>query len=278
MTLHILPDLQQGSEEWFAQRRGMVTASVVDRLLTVGSPGAIDYDCPECEAPANSPCISRSRKEPTPIKTPHSIRAAVAADHAKDAPPVIETADNDTSRALTATLVAERISGFTEDTPMSSDMWRGVEMEPIARDIYFERIAPVTEVGFMVEDKWGYQIGYSPDGLVGDDGLIEIKAPRAKTHLTTVLADKVPAYNMAQLQTGLLVTSRKWVDFIPFVGGFPMWTKRVYPDPVWQTAIVAAVEQFEKTAAEMETAYRAATAGIPLTEHVNPYKVDLKLS
>lgn len=270
MTLHEFPQIVQGSEEWHGQRRGIVTASAVGALVSVGAPDALSVGCPECHAFADDPCISAARKVPTPIKTIHGARTSIAAER----PPVYSVADNDTSRGLTAALVAERIAGFTEDGPMTSDMWRGVECEPIARDYYSEHYAPVTETGFMVRDDWGFSIGYSPDGLVGDDGLIEVKAPRAKTHLTTVLADKVPAYNMAQLQTGLLVSGRKWIDFIPFVGGLPLWKTRVYPDPAWHKAIVAAVAQFELTAAEMVAKYMTATEGLPATERV----VELEMS
>jgi hypothetical protein len=265
MTLHILAELEQGSPEWHDQRRGMVTASVVGRLIAVGAPGALTILCPTCHAPADSPCLSAARKEPTPIKTIHDARTAAASS----LPPVYETADNETSRALTATLATERISGWTEDTPMNSDMWRGVIHEPIAREKYAEHYGPVTEVGFMVRDDWGFEIGYSPDGLVGDDGLLEIKAPRGKTHLLTVLDDTVPVYNMAQLQAGLLVSGRAWVDFVPFVGGLPLWRKRVTPDPAWHRAIVAAVANFETNAAEMVAAYQQATNGLPMTERLD---------
>ena len=115
-----------------------------------------------------------------------------------------------------------------------------------------------------VEDGW--QLGYSPDGLVGTDGLIEIKSPRAKTHLNTILADEVPAFYMPQLQAGLLVSGRDWVDFVSYVGGMPLWVKRVLPDPRWFEAIVAAVTRFETTAAEMVAAYEQATKGLPQTE------------
>ncbi len=154
--------------------------------------------------------------------------------------PTLTVADNDVSRGLIATLVTERVTGWTEDTPMSSDMWRGVEHEPYARDAYATHHGDVTEVGFMVRDEDGWTLGYSPDGLVGDDGLIEIKCPRAKTHLKTILADEVPAYYMAQCQAGLLVSGRKWLDFVSFVAGMPLYTKRVQPDPAWADAITAA--------------------------------------
>lgn len=265
MTLTILPELQQGTPEWHDQRRGMVTASVVDKLVTVGPPDALTVACPTCDAPPVSSCISTARKAPTALKNVHPTRTAAAGN----LPPVIGVADNETSRGLTATLVAERIAGWTEDLPMTSDMYRGNDSEPFARDVYAEHHGDVEQVGFMVRDDWGFQIGYSPDGLVGDDGLIEIKAPRAKNHLLTVLSGKTPAHNMAQLQTGLLVSGRKWVDFIPYCGGLPLWTTRVYPDLAWQEAIVAAVAKFETNAAEMVANYRAATAGLPMTERID---------
>jgi len=264
MGLHILPDLEQGSEEWFEQRRGMVTASVVGHLLSVAAPGATSYECPECAAPDGEPCISL--RGGTPIKTTHSGRVAVAAANAATAEPVIEVADNKTSRGLTALLVAERITGVTDETPMTPDMWRGVEHEPFAREVYSEHVATVTEIGFMVRDEADWQLGYSPDGLVGDDGAIEIKSPRAKTHLETILADKVPSEYMPQCQAGLLVSGRKWLDFVSFVGGMPLYVKRVYPDRAWHEAIVAAVSHFEYNAARITAEYERRVADMPKTE------------
>jgi hypothetical protein len=217
MTLIELPDLIQGSEEWHDQRRGMVTASVVGKLVT---------------------------------------------------PKTIRPANNDDSRGLTALLVAERITGYTDPTYMSDDMLRGVEDEPRAIEAYSEHYAPVTTSGFMVRDEDGWKLGYSPDGLVGDDGLIEVKSRRSKKHLTTILADEVPAENMAQCQAGLLVSGREWLDYVSYCGGMPLFVKRVRPDPRWFDAIIAAVEQFEKTAAEMIANYEASVADLPMTERV----------
>ena len=148
---------------------------------------------------------------------------------------------------------------------MTSDMWRGVESEPFAREEYAEHFAPVEQVGFMVRDDWGYQIGYSPDGLVGDDGLIEIKSRRQKKHLQTILADEVPAENMAQLQAGLLVSGRAWCDYVSYCGGMPLWRKRVEPDPKWHAAIVEAVAHFELNVAVITEKYTAAVQGLPQT-------------
>ena len=267
MSTTILPNLEQRSEEWYAARRGIVTASVVGRLVTYGPPDAISVACPTCEARPENPCMALGRKVPTPIKTVHPART----EHAAGRAPVFDVADNDTSRGLTETLIAERITGWTEDTPMNSDMWRGVEAEPYARAAYCASHARAREVGFMRRDEDGWTLGYSPDGLVGDDGLIEIKAPRAKTHLRTILADEVPAYNMAQLQAGLLVSGRKWIDFVSFVGGMPLYVKRVTPDADWFEAITAACIAFEQTATQTLADYRERVAGLPMTERVPKY-------
>lgn len=181
----------------------------------------------------------------------------------------LKVAANDTSRALALLLVAERITGWVDPVYVGGDMIRGTLDEPVARDWYGEHHASVSEVGFIVRDDWGFSIGYSPDGLVGDDGLIEVKSRRAKKHLATILADEVPAENVAQIQCGLLVSGRSWCDYVSWCGGMPMWTKRVFPDPAWQDAIVEAVRAFEATAAEMVATYTERTAGLPATERTS---------
>jgi hypothetical protein len=186
-------------------------------------------------------------------------------------PTTIKPANNDKSRALTTLLVAERITGWVDPVYVSDDMMRGTLDEPIARAKYAEHYAPVTEIGFMVRDDWGYRIGYSPDGLVGDDGLIEIKSRRAKKQLDTILRDEVPIENMAQIQAGLLVTGRKWLDYVSFCGGMPLFVRRVHRDQRWFDAITAAVNAFEETAARMVNHYTAAIAGRPATERIEHF-------
>lgn len=271
MPLHVYDDLEQGSDEWLAARRGIVTASVVGQLITVGAPSPMTSPCVTCDAPAGEPCVSVARKDRAPIKTMHPTRIP-----AHDAPPTIEPAYTDTSIALTTLLAAERITGWSDPVFVSNDMLRGTLDEPIARDLYAEHYAPVTEVGFMVLDastptqQW--RLGYSPDGLVGDDGLIEIKSRRQKKHLQTILTNKVPAENMAQIQAGLLVSGRDWCDYVSYCGGMPLWTIRVRPDERWFDAIDAAVRQFETTAADIVTTYHAAVAGRPATERIDHFQ------
>jgi hypothetical protein len=189
-------------------------------------------------------------------------------------------ASNDTSRRLTLALVAERITGETEPVFMNDDMLRGHLEEPRARDMYAEHFSGgeiVSETGFMVRDDWGFSLGYSPDGLVGDNGLIEVKAPRAKGHIATILSSQVPDRHMPQIQAGLLVSGREWCDFISFYGGLPPFVTRVYADPKWAEAIVAAVAAFEQAAVQMTERYDLATRGLPATERRIELPTDLGL-
>lgn len=263
MTLTVHTELVQGSDEWHDVRRGIVTASTVGNLITTRRLAALDYDCPDCGAEAQNPCRSKT-KAGAVIKTLHTDRAEVA--RRSPSPLIFETASNDISRSLTLVLTAERINGWTEESYINDAMWRGIEDEPKARAVYAEHYAPVTEVGFMIEDRWGYRIGYSPDGLVGDDGLIEIKSRSPKAQLATILADVPPTENMPQLQAGLLVSGRKWLDYVSFAAGMPMFVKRVYPDPKWFDAITNAVAAFEANATEMMRVYDEATTHLHPTE------------
>jgi len=267
ISLQVFDDIEQGTPEWFAARCGIVTASVVWHLITKGSPDVLTVSCPKCQALPAESCISTARKVPTPIKTAHDERASIAAD----LPPVLTVANNDTSRGLTNTLVAERITGRVVQTSPNQAMQRGTLDEPYAREVYAEHHAPVDEVGFMVRDFGKFKLGYSPDGLVGDDGLIEIKSRDPKKHLATILADEVPAENMAQCQTGLFVTRRAWLDYTSYAGGMPLWTKRVYPDARWQDAITDAALTFESNAADITNRYLAAVEGLPATEYIDHF-------
>lgn len=112
----------------------------------------------------------------------------------------------------------------------------------------------------------GNKLGYSPDGLVGEEGLIEIKSRRQKKQLATILADEVPLENMSQIQAGLMVSGRAWLDYLSFCAGMPLYRKRVYPDPRWQVALIDALTTFEETAAQMVYTYTTRIKGAPTTQ------------
>lgn len=169
--------------------------------------------------------------------------------------PTLKPASNDKERAHLYELVAQRITGFVEPRYISDDMLRGREDEVTARALYSQHYAPAREVGFITNDEWGFTLGYSPDGLVDDDGLIEGKSRRQKFQIETIVNGVVPVDFTIQCQTGLLVSKRKWLDFISYSGGLPMVTLRMWPDPEMQAAIIAAARAFETKAAQMVADY-----------------------
>lgn len=169
--------------------------------------------------------------------------------------PTLKIANNDKTRAHVWELAAQRITQYTEPSYIGDDMLRGFDDEIRARDLYSEKYAPVEEIGFITDDRFGFTIGYSPDGLVGDDGLIECKSRRQKYQIQTISENAVPDEYMLQLQTGLLVTGRKWIDFISYSGGLPMFVTRVIPDAAIQTAIIDAATEFEAKVVQAVQSY-----------------------
>jgi predicted phage-related endonuclease len=177
--------------------------------------------------------------------------------------PTLKVANNDKTRAHAYELAFQRITGFVEPHYISDSMLRGKEDELNARDEYRKHFARVEEVGFVTTDRHGFTLGYSPDGLVGDDGLIEVKSRAGKYQVQTIATDEVPEEFMLQLQTGLLVTGRAWCDFISYCGGLPMFVKRVEPIPEFQEAIIAAAFAFNARVDEIVQEYRSTIATMP---------------
>lgn len=178
--------------------------------------------------------------------------------------PTLKAASNDKERAHLYELLAQRVTQFVEPRYISDDMLRGTEDEIDALLLYAKHYAPVTECGFITNDKWGFTIGYSPDSFVGDDGLIECKSRRQKYQVQTILEGCVPAEHMIQVQTGLLVTEREWLDYVSYSNGLPLFVVRVLPIPAYQEAIVEAATAFEeRLKARMGNYINAAVTLIP---------------
>lgn len=173
--------------------------------------------------------------------------------------PTLKIANNDKVKIHLYELLAQRVTNYVEPHFQSYDMERGNFDEEHARGKYRETYAPVTECGFITNDKWGFTIGYSPDGLVGDDGLIECKSRVQKWQMKTLVENvskgEIPDDYVMQIQTGLLVSERKWCDFISYSGGMVMPVVRVFPIPEIQDAILAAAADFEARLADARAVY-----------------------
>jgi len=115
--------------------------------------------------------------------------------------------------------LAERVTGPDYDTPTNKWMDRGTALEPYARKEYEnETFTEVQEIGFISS---GDFFGYSPDGLVGDDGMIEIKCPDGTKFVRFSLTREIDKAHMAQMQWGLLISGRRWCDYVMYHPDFP---------------------------------------------------------
>jgi len=173
--------------------------------------------------------------------------------------PTLKIADNEKTRAHVYELAAQRVTGHVEPSFQGFDMVRGQEEEQDALSLYSEQCAPVEYCGFITNDKWGFTLGYSPDGLVGEPGLAECKSRNQKLQMQTIVEylpnDTIPEDFRLQCQTGLLVSEREWLDFISYSNGMPMVVVRVYPDAEMQQAIVDAASAFEEKIAAARLTY-----------------------
>lgn len=147
-----------------------------------------------------------------------------------------------------AELVAERLTGVSAASFTNAAMQWGTETEPHARAAYgFFHDADVAQVGF-VQHPVIQMAGASPDGLVGEVGMVEIKCPNTGTHIDTLLGAEVPTKYFTQMQFQMACTGRQWCDFVSFDPRMPenlrLFTKRVPRDQDVIDALDNAVRVF----------------------------------
>jgi putative phage-type endonuclease len=143
-------------------------------------------------------------------------------------------------------LAVERITRVKEESYQNATMQRGIEMEAEARQAY-EIItgSEVKEVGLCYPNEKKLY-GASPDGLIGDDGCLEIKSPTSAVHVEYLLGNALPTAYFQQTQGQLLVTGRKWCDFMSYFPGVMPLIIRVTPDKLFQKSLAVELEIFCK--------------------------------
>lgn len=211
-----MSEIVQRSPEWYAERRGKVTASRVADI------------------------IARTKTGPS------ASRANYLAE-----------------------LVAERLTGVTADSYVSPAMQRGTDLEPAARSAYeFDRDCDVQPVGFVNHPTIA-MAGASPDGLVGDDGLVEFKAPNTATHIATLRGAEIDGKYITQMQWQMACCpERKWCDWISFDDRLPqsmqLFIKRVPRDGAMIVRLEREVEEFlaelDATVADLRARYEREAA------------------
>lgn len=208
--------------------------------------------------------------------------------------PRLGVADNATSRGLIHRLAMERLTGHPVDAGATTyAMRRGTELEPYAREHFRQHWLDdgqtLTEAGFITRDHDAtdtapaYRIGYSPDGLIDNDGILEIKCPGPEKFLTWFEESEryyqdhgepgyVPAEHMAQVQTGLYVAGRRHAVFMAYTPGLAPIVSDVSLSPVWVDAIKSAVQAAETKLNALVDLHRNATSGEPFDQWFDPFE------
>jgi putative phage-type endonuclease len=158
-----------------------------------------------------------------------------------------------------AQIIAERLTGCVAPSFTNSAMQHGTETEPEARRAYeFYVDRDVQQVGFVAHPQIE-MAGASPDGLVGDDGLLELKCPNTATHIETLLTGRIPDKYHKQMQFQLACTGREWCDFASYDNRMPermrLFVKRVSRDAQdigeIETAVRAFLLEIDETLARL---------------------------
>lgn len=140
-------------------------------------------------------------------------------------------------------LIGERMTGeLAEPFQGNVHTRRGHELEGVARELYRDATGETEpqEVGIILN----HDVGYSPDSLIGDNGLLEIKTKLPKYQIEVLLSGEIPAEHIAQCQGGLWVSEREWIDFVSYWPGMPLFIKRAYRDERLIRKIADRVEAF----------------------------------
>jgi putative phage-type endonuclease len=166
-----------------------------------------------------------------------------------------------------AQLIAERLTGVAESGFTSAAMQHGIDTEAAARAAYgFMQDVEVIEAPFVLHPRLAWS-GASPDGFVGDDGLIEIKCPNTATHITTLRGGEIPDKYIKQMQWQMACAEKDWCDFVSFDPRMPvemqLHIQRVDRDndliAEIESAAIGFLDEIAATVAELETIYRKVT-------------------
>lgn len=159
---------------------------------------------------------------------------------------------------LIASIAGQVISGETEESYSNANMERGIELEPEARSFYENHTeTEVEQVGFVLpENELAEWVGVSPDGLIGDDGGVEIKCPLASTHLRYIKENRLPLEYKWQVQGQLWITGRKWWDFMSYYPNMKPFILRVYPDIEMHKELKVRLEKAIKDTKEIIQSYQ----------------------
>lgn len=249
-------EARQGTPEWFQARVGKITAScfadAISRVGALDEKQELYVDCIRIDGMSQKDAMAKAgyKAAPTAANVAKALRGEDPSDH------------SDTAKRYAADLAIERISNQPHgEPPKAWVLERGHEMEARARMLYEARTgAFITESGICISDDGLF--GYSSDGLADDDGLIEIKAPIDSIKIMDMWRTGDTSEYDHQIQGGLWLTGRKWLDFIMFVPdlascGKDLYVKRIYRDEAFIDKMVAQLADFDRLVGTYTTVLRA---------------------
>lgn len=158
--------------------------------------------------------------------------------------------ESKTRRKYMAQLVAERITGKPgPGWGSNAHTERGHELEPEARNLYaFQTGNEVELIGFIRNGNKGV----SPDGVIGESGLLEIKTKLPEIQIDVLDRNAMPVEHKPQVQGALWVAEREWCDFVSYWPGLPIFIQRQYRDEVYIQSLAEEVELFIEEMLELE--------------------------
>lgn len=248
----------QGTPAWYAARAGRITASCfADAVSTVGGLDERQaiYVRAMVDGASKAEALALAGYKAAP--TSDTVRRALLGEKVER--------PSDTALRYAADLAIERISGQPVGEPIKP--WvlaRGHELEPRARMGYEARTGRLaTEAGLCITEDGIF--GYSTDGLVDDDGLIEIKCPVDSMKILTMWRTGDLSEYLPQMQGGMWITGRKWCDFIMYVpalanAGKDLFIKRVRRDDAYIDAMAERLARFAAVVDEYEAEARRLAA------------------
>lgn len=152
-------------------------------------------------------------------------------------------------------LIAQQLTGYVDVSWIGSNGERGHEEELIAIEEYSKHFNEIDRVGFVTNDEFGFTLGFSPDGLVGDDGMVEVKSRLNKFQIQTIISGEMPRDFYLQVQSGMKIANRKWCDFISISSGLNLVVYRIYRNEEDCDKIITALTLFHEEMLDKKQQY-----------------------
>lgn len=172
---------------------------------------------------------------------------------------VLAQGEGKTRRTYMLKLIGEQLTGESQEGFTNLHTERGHLLEADIRELVsFDYPVAPTVVGFVRRTLGAMQVGCSPDSLVGEEGMLEIKSKLPHLQLEVVIKNRLPPEHVAQCQGNLWIAERKWIDFVSYWPGLPLFKIRVFPDLEYHAKLDEALTVFHLEMSDIKASLPAA--------------------